>query len=210
MPILLLIRHGETEYSKKGKLAGRLPGVHLNAGGREQADALAAALAQAPIKAVYSSPLERAMETAAPIARARGLQIIKEAGLLESDVGRWQGKSIRRLALSKEWRLVQHSPSRAGHPGGETFLQTQQRVVAAIDQICAGHRPGDLVACVLHADPIKLALSHYLGLPLDRFQRLGCDTGSVALLNVGVSGATLLNLNLRPPFELEIKGRKGR
>jgi probable phosphoglycerate mutase len=202
MPILLLIRHGENDYSKKGKLAGRLPGVRLNARGREQAETLAKSLAHAPIRAIYSSPLERAMETAAPIAQALGLKIVRDAGLLESDVGRWQGRSVRGLALTRAWRIVQQAPSRAGHPGGETFVATQLRIVSTLDRICAKYRRGDLVACVLHADPIKLALAHYMGLPLDRFQRLACDTGSVSVLNVGTAGATLVKLNLRPPFDL--------
>ena len=71
MPLLLLIRHGENDYVKTGKLAGRLPEIHLNEKGQKQAQALAEALTQTPIKAVYSSPLERAMETAQPIAEAQ-------------------------------------------------------------------------------------------------------------------------------------------
>src|SRR3972149_11234257 len=113
MAILLLIRHGENDFTKKGKLAGRMPGVHLNERGRNQAQELSQALAEVPIKAVYSSPLERALETAAPIAKARGLMIIQEPGLLETDVGQWQGKSVRRLALTRYWRIVQHTLSRA-------------------------------------------------------------------------------------------------
>ncbi len=203
---MLLIRHGENDYSKKARLAGRLPGIHLNEKGRKQAEDLAEALKAAPIKAVYSSPLERALETAEPIAKVLGKTVKVEAGLLESDVGEWQGKSVRRLALTRYWKIIQRSPSRAGHPGGETFMQTQARIVAALDAICAKYKPRDLVACVFHADPIKLAVAHYIGLPLDHFQRLGCDTGSATLLAVGESGAQLLWMNRRPPgLFLQIK-----
>jgi len=201
MTILLLIRHGENDYSKKGKLAGRLAGVHLNERGRKQADELGQALSQVPLKAVYSSPLERAMETAAPIARARGLTVLREPGLLEANVGKWQGQSVRKLSLTRYWRIVQNAPSRAGHPGGETFQQVQTRIVTALDGICRKHKPRDIVACVYHADPIKLAVAHYLGLPLDNFQRLGCDTGSVTALLISDLGANLMKLNQRPPFE---------
>src|SRR3990172_8350246 len=121
MPILLLIRHGENDHIKSGKMAGRIPGVHLNERGREQAEALAKALAEVPIKAVYSSPLERAMETAEPIARARKLEVQAEAGLLESDVGKWQGRSWKVIRLMKVWKIVQHSPSRFRFPEGESF-----------------------------------------------------------------------------------------
>jgi probable phosphoglycerate mutase len=204
MPLLLLIRHGENDYSKTGKFAGRLPAVHLNERGLKQAKELARALGEVPLKAVYSSPLDRAMETAAPIASARKLQVIQDPGLMEADIGKWQGLSIRRVAATRYWRVVQGAPSRAGHPGGETFQQVQTRIVTALDGIMARHRPRDIVACVFHADPIKLAVAHYIGLPLDHFQRLACDTGSVTLLAVHEMGAFLMWLNHRPPFELKI------
>jgi probable phosphoglycerate mutase len=204
MAVLLLIRHGENDYSKRGRFAGRLSGVHLNEHGRGQAGDLAAALGQIPMKAVYSSPLERAIETAEPIARARHLKVQLEPGLLESDIGRWQGKSVRRLALTRYWRVVQQAPSRAVHPGGESFLQTQTRTVTALERICAHFGPRDVVACVFHADPIKLAVAHYIGLSLDRFQRLSCDTGSVTMLVLGSTGAQLVWLNRQPPFEVSL------
>lgn len=203
MPLLLLVRHGENDYTKRGRLAGRLRDIHLNERGRKQSEELAAALAGAPIKAVYSSPLERALETAEPIATALKLSLKIEPGLLESNVGEWQGRSIRRLALTKNWRIVQSAPSRASHPGGESMLQVQTRVVSTLDSICARHRPRDLVACVFHADPIKLAIAHYIGLPLDHFQRLACDTASVTLLAVSEGGASLMWSNRRPPFTLQ-------
>src|SRR5512147_148408 len=107
MPLLLLIRHGENDYVKTGRAAGRKPGVHLNERGREQAEALGKALANIPLKAIYSSPLERALETAEPIASAHKLEIQTEAGLLESDIGKWQGKSWKVLRLTKVWKIVQ-------------------------------------------------------------------------------------------------------
>lgn len=201
MPLLLLIRHGENDYTKTHKLAGRLPKVHLNEHGQKQAQALGEALKGVPIKAIYSSPLERALETAAPIADNLGLTIQREKGLLETNVGDWQGKSLKRLYLNKHWKVVQRAPSRAQFPNGETFHDCQNRVVRAIDSILARHKPKDLVACVFHADPIKLVVAHYIGLPLDQFQRLGCDTGSLSALAIGEMGASLLKLNLRPPFD---------
>jgi probable phosphoglycerate mutase len=151
---------------------------------------------------VYSSPLERALETAEPIALALHLAVRPEPGLVESDVGKWQDRSVRRLALTKAWRVVQAAPSRAAHPGGESILQIQTRVVLTLDRICSQYRPRDLIVCVFHADPIKLAVAHYIGLPLDHFQRLACDTGSVTLLGVGESSARLFWSNRQPPFEL--------
>jgi probable phosphoglycerate mutase len=205
MPLLLLIRHGENDYTKTHRLAGRLPGVHLNEHGQKQAQALGEALKDVPIKAIYSSPLERALETAAPIAASVGLTIQKEDGLLETDIGDWQGRSLKRLALYKHWRVVQRAPSRAQFPNGETFYECQGRIVGTLDVLLARHKPQDIVACILHADPIKLAVAHYIGLPLDQFQRLGCDTGSVSALAIGEMGANLIKLNQRPPFDFLTK-----
>src|SRR4026208_193729 len=101
MPLLLLIRHGENDSVKTGKLPGQSAGIHLNERGQKQAQTLGDALKEVPIKAIYSSPLERAMETAEPIAAARSLEIQNEAGLLETNVGKWQGRSLAALRLQK-------------------------------------------------------------------------------------------------------------
>jgi probable phosphoglycerate mutase len=208
MPLLLLIRHGENDFTKKHKLAGYTPDVHLNERGQSQAHALADGLKDAPIKGIFSSPLERAVETATPIATARGLEIQVEPGLLETNVGKWQGRSLAALRLQKAWKVVQSAPSRAQFPDGETFYECQARIVAALDSISKKYKPQDIIACVFHADPIKLAVAHYIGLPLDHFQRLGCDTGSLTALYVSESGANLIKLNQRPPFEFLVQPKK--
>lgn len=201
MPLLLLIRHGENDFTKKHKLAGHLPGVHLNERGQKQAQALGEAFKGVPLTAIYSSPLERAVETAKPIAEATRLEVQTEAGLLETNVGKWQGRSLAVLRLTKYWKVIQNSPSRAQFPEGETFYECQSRIVSSLDKIIRKHKPKDIIACVFHADPIKLAVAHYIGLPLDQFQRLGCDTASVSALHIGEMGASLVKLNQRPPFD---------
>jgi probable phosphoglycerate mutase len=201
MPIFLLIRHGENNFVKTSKLAGRLPGVHLNARGQKQAEALGEALKAVPIRAIYSSPLERALETAAPIASPHNLQIIPEPDLMDTDVGKWQGRSWKVLRRTKAWKIVQSAPSRFRFPEGESFPETQMRVVNVLERIARTHKPQEIIAVIFHADPIKLAISHFIGLPLDRFQRLGCETGSLSMLYVGESGANLMKLNQHPPFD---------
>lgn len=202
MPLLLLIRHGENDYVKTGKMAGRLPGVGLNEKGKKQAQALAEALKDVPLKAVYSSPLERAVETTNPIAESHRLKIFQEPDLMDTQVGKWQGRSWKVLRLTKAWKIVQNAPSRFRFPEGESFPETQLRIVNVLERIAQTHKkPQDIVAVVFHADPIKLAVSHFLGLPLDHFQRLGCDTGSLTALYTGESGAHLIKLNHRPPFD---------
>lgn len=208
MPLLLLIRHGENEYVKTGKMAGRLPGVHLNQRGRQQAADLAEALKDVPLKAIYSSPLERAMETAEPLTAGRKLEIQLRPDLMDNDIGKWQGRSLKALSRMKKWKIVQQAPSRFTFPEGESFLQTQTRVASCLDEIAARHKPKDIVVAVFHADPIKLAVAHYLGMPLDHFQRLACDTGSVTALYISEMGAHLIKLNQRPPFDLLLQSKK--
>jgi broad specificity phosphatase PhoE len=209
MPLLLLIRHGENDYVKTGKMAGRIPGVHLNEKGQKQAEALGEALKDVPITAVYSSPLERAIETANPIADSHKLKIIRKVDLMDTDVGKWQGKSLAMLRLTKAWKIVQSAPSRFHFPEGESFLNLQTRIANVMEEVVKTHyKPKDIVAIVFHADPIKLAISHFLGLPLDHFQRLSCDTGSLTAIYAGEAGANLVKMNHRPPFDFLPKMKK--
>ena len=219
MTTFLLIRHGENDYAKKNILAGRLPGVHLNERGRRQALALAERLApsqgagKAPspgpkrphkskprpsIKAIYSSPLERAIETITPLAERLGLPVILRPALIETDVGEWQGQPLKRLRRLKVWRLLQHTPSLFRFPGGETVLEGQQRIVSELEYLRQQHAEDELVVCCGHSDPFKYLLAHYLGMPLDLFQRLSLDTGTVTALSIGEQGSRLLWLNLSP------------
>lgn len=202
MTLLLLIRHGENDYVKTGRLAGRIPGVHLNEKGQNQAQALGEALRDVPIKALYSSPLERAMETAHPIADSHKLKIAQEPDLMDTHVGKWQGRSWKILRLTKAWKIVQHAPSRFKFPEGESFPECQVRIVNVLERAIKEHaKPQDIIAVVFHADPIKLAVAHFLGMPLDHFQRLACDTGSLTAIHAGESGAHLIKMNHRPPFD---------
>ncbi len=202
MPTLLLIRHGENDYVKTGKMAGRIPGVHLNERGKKQAEALGEALKDVPIKAIYASPLERAMETAQPIADSHKLKINQEPDLMDTLIGKWQGRSWKILRLTKAWKIVQNAPSRFRFPEGESFPECQMRIVNVLERVIQKHnKPQDIIAVVFHADPIKLAVAHFLGMPLDHFQRLSCDTGSLTALHVNEASANLIKLNQRPPFD---------
>jgi probable phosphomutase (TIGR03848 family) len=203
MPIFLLIRHGENDCLKQDRLPGRLPDIHLNKHGREQAAALAETLQVVPIKAIYSSPLERAVETAEPLAHALGLTIQLRPALLDTDVGEWQGMHLKELRRLPLWKQVHQHPSTFHFPGGEAFAQLQARLVSEIDLIRSAHKHRDFLAVVFHADPIKLVLAHFLGLPLDNFQKFAVAAGSVSILILGKSGGQLAALNLKPPFVLD-------
>jgi probable phosphoglycerate mutase len=139
--------------------------------------------------------LERAIETAEPIARKHNLEISLRPELKDNAIGKWQGRSWKVLRRTKAWKVVQRAPSRFRFPEGESFLETQLRIVACLEEIVATHKPKDVVAVVFHADPIKMAVAYFIGLPLDHFQRLRCDTGSITSLHLGPDSALLLRLN---------------
>jgi probable phosphomutase (TIGR03848 family) len=202
MPLFLLMRHGENDYVKTGRLAGRLPGVHLNEKGQKQAQLAAERLAGVKLKAIYSSPLERALETAQPLAQSLGLEVVPRPGLIEIDVGEWQDQRLKSLTRSKLWKAVQGAPTRARFPAGESFAEAQHRICQDLDALAAQHEAKDTLLCVSHSDPIKLAVAFYLGLPLDLFQRLHVSPASVTALYLGEMGARLMNLNYEFSFTL--------
>jgi len=182
MAVFLLIRHGENDWVKTRKLAGRLPGVHLNEKGQAQAKRLAEELADTSIKAVYASPLERAIETAEPIARSKRLDVQILAGLNEVDFGRWAGKDLKQLKQGRHWKIVQGSPSSFRFPGGESFAEAQARIVNALKGLSDHYAEKDVVVCAAHSDLIRLAVAHFLGVALDNFQRIRIAPGSVTVL----------------------------
>jgi probable phosphomutase (TIGR03848 family) len=176
---VLFIRHGENEWTKSHKLAGRTVGVHLNEQGQKQAKALGKRLADTPLTAIYASPLERTVETAEAIAKHHpNLTVKPHDGLLEVDYGKWTGKEISRLSKKKSWPVIQFYPSGAGFPNGETMYQMQTRFVQAVNELAASH-PGEIIAIVGHADLIKSAVAHYLGIHFDLFQRVVISTASI-------------------------------
>lgn len=194
MTRLLLIRHGHNDYLNANRLAGRTPGVHLNEKGRGQAQALAIRLAAVQIAAIYSSPMERAIETAEPAAASHGLQVQIVDDLNETDCGEWTGKTIEELAKTDTWPGIQHYPSGTAHPGGESITAVQARMVRALNAIATAH-PGQTVVAVSHSDPLKAALAHYSGLHLDLFQRLVIDPASVSELALTAHGPRLIRCN---------------
>jgi probable phosphoglycerate mutase len=206
MPLFLLIRHGENDYVKKGRLAGRIPGVHLNEKGQTQARALAEPLAkrlaETPIKVIYSSPLDRAIETAAPIAEALCAEIAIRPGLTETECGEWTGRTLKSLRRLKEWRKVQKAPALFRFPQGESMAEAQFRICQELKELALGHEDKDVLICVSHSDPIKLAIAYFIGLPLDQFQRLSVNTASINALFIGDTDSQLLSLNYDPALSM--------
>jgi probable phosphomutase (TIGR03848 family) len=193
MTVLLLIRHAHTDAAGK-RLTGWSRGVHLNARGREEAEALAERLEGIPVDAIYSSPLERCRETIAPLARRRRLPVAARRGLLEVDYGDWTGRTISQLRRTKLWRSVQHVPSMVRFPNGESFLEVQSRAVAELGRIAAEH-PRGTVAVVTHADVLRLLIAHHAGMHTDHLQRLVVDPASITVVAVSEGTTRLLKVN---------------
>ena len=116
--ILILIRHASNDYVREGRLAGWTPGVHLNAQGQREADAVARRLNDSAIQAIYSSPLERAQETAQAIAQCQKLPVQVRHDLGELAMGEWTGKLVRELESLDLWKEVQNNPAQTTLPGG--------------------------------------------------------------------------------------------
>ena len=191
---LLLVRHGNTSTTGK-LLPGRAPGLHLAETGVRQAERAGERIAELKrVDAIYTSPLERARETAAPIAKATGLKPKVARGLLECDFGDWTGAELVKLMKLPEWRTVQRAPSTFRFPNGESFTEMQVRIVTTLDRLRARHRGGTIV-CVSHADPIKAAMAHALGTHLDLFQRIIISTSSISAIGFAGDGPMALTVN---------------
>ena len=187
---LVLLRHATTAATGT-RLGGWKPGVHLDAGGRTQAEAAARRLARLPVTAVYSSPLERTRETAAVVARTHGLRVRIDRDLGEVEYGDWTDRPLSRLRRLAAWQVVQRTPSRMAFPGGGTIRGAQARAVDATERLAAAH-PGGTLVLVSHADVIKAVVAHHLGMGLDLFQRLVVSPASSTTIVLPDGGHPLL------------------
>ena len=192
--VALFVRHGVTATTGK-VLPGRARGLHLAESGVHQAERAGERIAELKrVDAIYTSPLERARETAAPIAKATGLKPKVERGLLECDFGDWTGAELPKLMKLPEWHTVQRAPSTFRFPNGESFTEMQVRIVSTLDRLRARHHGGTIV-CVSHADPIKAAMAHALGTHLDLFQRIVISTCSISAIGFAGDGPMALTVN---------------
>jgi probable phosphomutase (TIGR03848 family) len=187
---IVLVRHATTAATGK-RLGGWTPGVHLDEAGVAQAAATADRLAELPVAAVYTSPLERTRETAQAIARRHGLRVRTRRGIGEVDYGEWTDLPLSQLRRRKLWATIQTTPSRVTFPGGEAIRAAQARAVDAVEQLAAEHGD-DTIVLVSHADVIKAVLAHLLGMPLDTFQRLVIAPASVSVVHLVEGSAPIV------------------
>jgi probable phosphomutase (TIGR03848 family) len=193
---VLLVRHGATDVVGK-RVTGRLPGVHLNAQGREQVARLAERLRGRSIAAVYTSPMERAVETAAAIAERVGRSASVVEGLTEMDFGSWSGTPLEQLDRLEPWKRFNVNRTGTRAPGGEHIVEVQERMVVAIEALRERHREGTIVV-VSHGDPLKTVVAYYVGFSLELLPRIDISPASVTELALGDWGPTLRTLNVAP------------
>lgn len=174
-----------------------MAGVGLSAEGQGQAAHLAAGLARRPIVAVVSSPLQRARETAAPLASLLGLPVTIDAGLDEIDFGEWTGLEFAALEGRADWAAWNRFRSAAACPGGETMLSAQARALAAVLRLAAAHPGGELVL-VSHQDVLKSLLAHFLGVPLDLIGRIVLDPAHSSTVTLFAADVRVDGINLPP------------
>ena len=189
-----MVRHGKTPSTGK-LLPGRAKGLHLSDTGIQEALVVAERLSKIKkVAAIYASPLERARETAAPIAKALKQKVIINKGLLECDFGDWTGEELAKLMKLPEWSNVQRAPSTFRFPKGESFTEMQTRMVSTLDDLRKKHS-GGVVICVSHADPSKAAVAHAMGTHIDLFQRIVISTCSVTAVSYSSFGPVVLTVN---------------
>jgi broad specificity phosphatase PhoE len=197
--VILLVRHAETD-AVGVRLTSRLPGVVLNARGVEQVAQVCGCLRAVPLAAIYSSPLERAVATASPIAASHGLDLRIVDELNEVKFGEWTGLTFEELSKIAGWRRFNEARGSADVPGGERASDVQRRIVAALDHLRRTHE-GHVIAAVSHADVIRAAVLHVTRTPLDEWHRFEIGPASITCIAYDDGNPTLLAANItgRPP-----------
>ena len=196
MATVLLVRHGRTTANASGLLAGRTPGVLLDDVGRDQAAAAAERLTQLPLASVVTSPMERCVQTAEALVNGhQSLAPQVDDRLTECGYGSWQNRPLEELSAEDLWKVVQHQPSAARFPDGESLLEMQSRAVAAIREHDAALAADDVWVAVSHGDVIKSVLADALGLHLDMFQRIHAHPASISVIKYGAHRPDVLAMN---------------
>jgi len=179
------------------------PGPSLSDLGRNQAEEAAEHIrvwraGLPPVSALYSSPLNRARETAAIIGQALDLSVVENPTLVDCNAGEWAGVPLSQLARKPEWATVQHYPSGFRFPGGESIPEMSARMVGSVKALAHAH-PGQGVVIVSHADPIKAVLAEALGTHLDLFQRIVVSPASVSAISYSETGPNVVLTNWTGP-----------
>jgi broad specificity phosphatase PhoE len=192
-----LLRHGATEWNRERRVMGRRP-IPLSDEGHAQVQALTPHLEGLEIASVWTSPLVRARATAEIVARALGVAVHEEPGLTEVDYAAWEGRTFPELVGDDAYREFHRDPVATPIPGGgESLLDVQTRVYAAMQRIAA-REGGRRVLVVSHGDPLRLILAGCLRLDLGEFRRVRVDNGALSAIELTGDWAEVKFINLHP------------
>lgn len=195
--LLYLIRHGHTDWNRDRRIMGLKP-MPLNDQGREAVSKLADFLGRDEIQVVYTSTIERALETARILSDAWGCEIRNEPRLNESPYERWVGKKFDELAGDPDFKLYSSNPTRSNFSDLESMADIQNRALGAVERIAEEMKTGR-AAAVSHSDVIKPVITHYLGMNLDSMHRMSIANASASLLDLGYPGGTRVKyMNIMP------------
>jgi probable phosphoglycerate mutase len=189
MLTVFLIRHAESEDCTT-RLVGRTPGVGLTARGRWQALRLPSRLSRyvSALDAIYVSPLQRAIETAAPLGRVFGIIPQWVGEFTEVDFGIWTGVPFTLLDRDESWRRYNGQRAAAVIPGGESVAALRDRVQKAVQFFVSAHRRGT-IAVVTHAEIIRTIVLECSSRSLDEFSTVAIDPASISAIRFFVDGA---------------------
>jgi broad specificity phosphatase PhoE len=188
-----LIRHASCDGLGQ-MLWGRTPGICLNETGKMQAQCLSGRFKNMNLDAIYSSPLERALQTATVFAEGMKLDVQTSDAVNEINFGEWTGKTFDELSRDKRWRHFNSRRSVRMIPGGESFLEVQNRIFKELETLALQH-PQAHVAIISHADVIRAAIAYFSAIPIDLVDRFEISPCSVSVVAMDDDNAMLLTLN---------------
>lgn len=194
MNTFIFIRHGES--TAVNYLAGRTP-VSLSEKGKKEAEATALMLSKIRIDKLISSPLKRTLETAEYISHVSGLDIEIMDDFIETDFGKWTGRTFTDLKADEKWNMWYAFRSGMHVPEGENLISVQNRVINGIHMLQKKY-PDKTIAVVSHGDPIRSVFLYYLGMPIDMIARIKINTASVSILKLADITASVSCYNLTP------------
>ena len=201
--VAYVVRHGMHDWLRPGanRLAGRLPGVSLNAEGRRESERVAATLAGEPINWIVSSPLERTVETAEIIAGGHALAVARDDRFIESGLGPWQGLALEDIVTRypDDWRAWREDPTQVRLPGIEPVEQIADRMHAGLREWLARGGQGVIVS---HQDPIAALLCRLVEMPLGLMRTWDIRTASIAVVRRSPHGIVVEAVNAGVPLTL--------
>jgi broad specificity phosphatase PhoE len=197
--ILFLIRHGDNESLGK-YLPGQKPGIHLNEHGLEQAVGVAESLAGLGITRIFTSPLERAMETGQPLANTLGLPLELAPDLIEMNAGDLTGLDFETLKENTLWQDIRKAPAEHAFPHGESFRDASARLWNWVEHLHRSLPEEGFVAAFSHADCIKMIVAQAMQMPLACFPRLEVMPASLTILGFKKETYWLGGMNIQLPY----------